>query len=233
MNRFYKKGRKKIPFTDVFQCHGNNTIDIRDAKNEIIKMFFNCLETRTPLAEEDFHLKLYYGCYNLSHYRDTWTPLRASLDQLLHRYVEATGRYCGCQYWSVKARNLFITKLSKNPTPTLHDAWLLSKKLSHEIKRDERPELKKERIMHGSLFPRNYLLKLLDPDKHPSFEYVKAKIEQNAVGCVILQSEYQLFNKLEIDCDNPWLRYKGKIKLANNLNWDNKQRRRILEANLL
>jgi hypothetical protein len=113
----------------------------------------------------------------------------------------------------------------KGRTPTLHDAWQIADCLSKKGPKSD------ERLTHEHVFPRAQLIKLLQELDCPSkFDFVETRIEKLAIGCVVLQSENELLDARKGDMFNPWLRYKGFIRLAENQKWPDFQRQLILAA---
>jgi len=177
-------------------------------------MIFQCLESRMPLHQDEFHKripKLHHGSYSGRAGRD----LNASLGELIWKHSELTGKYCGCQFWSVSAKRLFDTKLLElvdGRPPTSTDAsdvaCFLSKKIHGE-----------KQLVHEHVFPRAELRALLGREVRLDYQYVAETIERLAVGCVVLENEHKLVNRTKGDSINPWRRYGGKIKLFENENW--------------
>jgi hypothetical protein len=238
MKRSYKQDRLKVPFKDVFQHHGNTDLDIADGRDAITKMVFGCLDKNSPISTQSFNRefpgRLYYGNYNLLPTEDNSSLVETCLRYLVWKHSELTGKFCGCPYWSAKAKALFEGKMCELAKPTLEDAWQLAKELSTRTKKEEPQEVKQQRITHEHVFPINHLVKFLrHSDSQVTAGHVKEMIEQRAIGCVILQSEDSPLKKLDGNCDNPWLRYKGKIKLFDNPKWTAEQRKPINDADLL
>jgi hypothetical protein len=188
-------------------------------------MICRCLESRQPIPT--FPLPLYCKSYNLRGRKD----VRATLDELAWKRSELTGKFCGCPFWSVGAKSLFDQRLAdhvKGGTPTLDDAWQVADGISKQTAKID------EKLTHEHVFPRVHLLKVLqEPNVIVTFDHIETLIERLAVGCVVLQSEHILLNSREGTVHNPWLRYKGVIRLAENPKWPDFQRRMIVEAELL
>jgi hypothetical protein len=221
-----KKTRASVAFTGVFQYHSNGDCDIECLKNYLIKTLFQCLESKQPLNKLDFKLKLRHGSFSPRGKKD----FHATLRELIWKHSELTGKYCGCQYWSANAKSVFNEKLLEyvdGRIPTLKDAQDVT---SHFSKQSTD---KNERLVHEHVFPINHLLLCLqDPNVVSSFEQVKTMIEQRAIGCVVLESEHSLLDAKNGNCDNPWLRYKGKIRLLENPSWPLAHRELIEKAEL-
>jgi hypothetical protein len=210
-------------FIDVFSHYANH-IEVETLRNNIVENVRRCLESGQQITNPDPPLYLYYGSYNLRGNKD----VRATLNELIWKYSELTGKYCGCHYWSVKARSLFDKELLEymnGGKPTLEDACRVSVCLRPKTR------VKEKRIVHEHVFPRKQLVDLLlEMDVHSTFDCVKTIIEQLAMGCVVLESEHP---KKTGDCNNPWLRYKDNIMLVDNKNWSLSQRKLIEEAELV
>jgi hypothetical protein len=127
--------------------------------------------------------------YNLRRRKD----VRATLDELVWKRSELTGKFCGCPFWSLKARSLFDRRSAeymKGHTPTLDDAWQLADRLSKQTATID------QRFTHEHVFPRAHLIKLLQELIFPiSTILVETMMERLAVGCVILQSEHIYLNQ--------------------------------------
>jgi len=226
MIRSTKEIRHKIAYRCVFQHHA---VDIENAIEIINELVFRCLSTNQAItkAEFDSKLSLYYGYYNS---RDDVSP-ESSLRALIWKHSELTGKYCGCLFWSVKAKSLFDKKLQEyinGGEPTLEDAWQVAKCLSRRNLSTD------NKLAHEHVFPIKHLLELLqNPDKHLTYEWVKGKMDLQAIGCVVLESEHGSVPREEGHCSNTWLRYEGKIRLVDNKNWSLSQRKLIEEARLV
>ena len=157
--------------------------------------------------------------------------INASLDALLWKYSELTGKYCGCQFWSDGAKSLFERKLPEhlNGRPsTSRDARRVAACLSKKTQGGNQ-------LVHEHVFPRAELRTklLLDREIPNGSQYLAATIERLAVGCVVLGSEHDLVNRAKGDGINPWRRYKGKIKLFKNQNWPTSHMGLIRDAELV
>jgi hypothetical protein len=151
-----------------------------------------------------------------------------TLGDLIWKHSELTGKYVGCQYWSVEAKRLFEKEmLTGIGEPTLDDAW----KMQEVLKMKARGEM---RLEHEHVFPRKCLrAKLLrERGAHLSLPNIEKVMNEFAMGCVVLKKEHPPHKECNADCDNPWRRYKG-IMLADNKGWDSFQRELIERAGLL
>ena len=221
------EGRRKMDYC-VFEYHAE--ISIEDARKSLVCMVHQCLELRRPISKEAFDNtipKLHYGTYPQRSGEDS----DASLDALHWKYSELTGQYCGCQFWSEGAKRLFEHKLleyANARTPTSNDARYVAAHLAKKTHGGQQ-------LVHEHVFPRAELRKrlALDRDNLLAAGCLAATLERVAMGCVVLQCEHKLLKRNDCDYDNPWRRYTGKIKLAENQNWPAFQRELIVAAGLL
>jgi hypothetical protein len=165
----------------VFQYRTD--IDIEDLRKLLVDVICQCLESRTPVTKAEFYRRiprLLYGSYPLRGGKD----INASLDALLWKYSELTGKYCGCQFWSDTAKRLFERKLLEHVNgrpPTSMDARHVTDCLSKKTHREYQ-------LVHEHVFPRAELRTKLLLDREISFDsrHVAKTIERLAVGCVVL-----------------------------------------------
>ncbi len=222
MGYFIKSRREAIQFRDVFQHHAD---DVEGSRKAIIEMTYQCLQTRKPIAVFPKSL-LYYGSYNLRGNKD----VRATLDELAWKRSELTGKFCGCPYWSEKAKHLFDETLSgsiRERAPTVQDAWEVAAFLA------KKGAEKRPKLTHEHVFPRADLVGVLRAlDASLSRETLEALIERLAIGCVVLESEHCLLRSSG-NALNPWLRYKGHLRLAVNPEWPVLHRQLIVNAGLV
>ena len=217
----------------VFQYHAKT--DIETLRRSLLDLFREGIESQRPIAQSEFKKKipqLHYGSYPVRAEKN----VDASLDALHWKYSELTGKYCGCQYWSAEAKALFEKSLDghgRNPTPK--EVREIIRCLQKKTRKEDPADLRKLRIEHEHVFPRADLRgKLLqDRDALLASGCLKAVIDRLATGCVVLKSEHDLVDKIPGDDSNPWLRYKGLIRLAENKNWDPLQQDLIEKAGLL
>jgi hypothetical protein len=212
----------------VFQYE--TEINIEDVRKSLVDMVFRCLESNKPITKAEFYAripKLLCGSYP----ERAGKSVKASLDALLWKYSELTGKYCGCQYWSVKAKALFDEHLDRylnGRFPTPGDARKIVRVLQ------KKSQDYNQRIVHEHVFPRAQLVRLLMELKvPPAKESLDKLMRRLATGCVVLGSEDNLLDKYKGNCDNPWLRYKGLIKLAENKKWEPLHQDLIKKAELL
>lgn len=222
-----KKTRSSIAFSGVFQYHRSGSCEVEDLRTYVIEKLYEVLRTGLPLQKPEFKRHLIYGNYNLGGDKDVPTSLR----ELIWKHSELTGKYCGCQYWSAKAKSLLEKELREHmngAAPTLEDAM----QIVAALKKQTRDEVLK--ISHEHIYP---IANLVDDLQHidpvPSLEEIRAIIEKRAIGCVVLESEHRLLEPRIGHPDNPWLRYQGIVVLADNPNWPPFQRQLIEKAKLL
>jgi hypothetical protein len=212
----------------VFQYE--TEINIEDVRKSLVDMVFRCLESNKPITKAEFYAripKLLSGSYP----ERAGKSVRTSLDALLWKYTELTGKYCGCQYWSAKAKSLFDQELREKycDSPSMKDACLLANCLCKKGLLDDK------RFEHEHVFPKKALIKLLRglPESSISSDKIGELLDRLAVACVVLGSEHRSVNSVEENSDNPWLRYKGEIRLVPNLDWTSSQRVLIERAGLV
>jgi hypothetical protein len=170
---------------------------------------------------EKYRRILHFGTFSLPGKR----PLA---NELIWKWTEATGKYVGCQFWSVGARSIFDQEVqSAGGWPiTVKQARMLEQKLSQKSRPNE------TRLTHEHVYPIKDM-KLLLARKGPlTREEIRHLLERQCLSCVLLESEH---DRTEGHDTNPWLRYKsaGNIRLADNPAWLDRQRELIMEAGLL
>ena len=205
-------------------------ISIESVRESLVDLIRQCLESRGPITKAEFEVKipkLHYGTYPTRAEKN----MDSSLDALLWKYSELTGKYCGCPFWSDGARRRFEGKLleyTNGRIPTSNDArhiaYYLKKKIHNEYQ-----------LVHEHVFPRAELRKrlLLDRDTLLAAGSLAETLERTAIGCIVLRSEDKQLKNDERDYNNPWLRYRGKLKLVENQDWPASQRELIVAAGLL
>jgi hypothetical protein len=160
----------------------------------------------------------------------------SSLRALIWKHSELTGKYCGCQYWSVAAKSAFEKTLRERTNGkglNLEDAWSVAESLK---KTDVNPGL---RLVHEHVFPITRLIKMLrNQSETLSRDWVDRDIEMRAVGCVILASEDKVLSdqgaRTRGNEDNLWFRYKdARIRLVDNPEWPQLHRELIEGAELI
>jgi hypothetical protein len=189
-------------------------IDIENLRKSLVDLISQVLELQTPIMKTEFVKKipkLVYGTYAPR----AGNSVDASLDELHWKYSEVTGKYCGCQFWSERAKFLFESSLlehANGKTPTLKDARDVAKSLSTKAR-------KEYQLVHEHVFPRAELRKLLDREISFGSQRVAETVQRLAVGCVVLESEHRLVRTTKGVSMNPWRRYAGKeIWLSANPN---------------
>jgi hypothetical protein len=149
---------------------------------------------------------------------------RSIKSELPWKWSEATGKYVGCQFWSIKAKYLFDDEVRKHfgEEATLEQACKLAKCLSGRY------------IEHEHVFPRKEFNRLLNNEKL-TITNLQQFFSIYAVGCVVLTSEHSQIRTEEGDETNPWKRYSRNhfIPLADNIRWASDHRKMIEEAGLL
>jgi len=211
---------------DVFQYEAKINID--EVRKTLVDLIRECIESRTSLTQQEFRRRMpqrYRGSYPMKYERSAET----SVDALLWKCSELTGKYCGCQYWSVKAKELFDVTIDKRVggrLPTPRDAGEITRSLQKKTQPNH------QRIVHEHVFPRgDFIRRLLSLSNCDGLD---ALIGRLGIGCIVLGSEDNQLDRYIGDFDNPWLRYKkAKIRLLNNPNWDPFQRVWIEAAGLL
>ncbi len=165
---------------------------------------------------ERYRRLLHYGAFTLP-------AERAIANELIWKWTEATGKYVGCQFWSLKAKEVFDLEVAKCDRTTLIGT------LGRELSNRGRP--KNVRLTHEHVYPIKDMKQWLQAQKELDQEGVRIHFERQCVGCVVLESEH---DRTSGDHTNPWLRYKAAgITLALNPAWPDVQRVLIEEAGLL
>jgi hypothetical protein len=178
-----------------------------------------------------------------SRFREKYRPLlhfgnfslpakRALANELIWKWTEATGKYTGCQFWSVRAKSLFDRKVeSAGGWPiTGRFAKTLEQKLSAKSA-DGKPKLSEARLTHEHVYPIKDLKLLLGGKDGETPGGIRNLLDVRCVSCVVLESEHDRLSGHDL---NPWFRYKDAgIRLVENPAWLDRQRSLILEAGLL
>jgi len=205
--------------------------NIKELREILAEFVFLCLKEERPVSKEDFEKKikiLPVGSY--SPRKDSKDKFRACLKDLIWKYTELTGKYCGCQYWSVAAKSLFDQDRNSSP---MKDRYQLAKCLC------DRKLIDNNRFEHEHVFPikrgcENFVDYLSGLSKSSiSHNEIKALLDRLAVGCVVTGSEHKKVHKIPGNFENPWLRYEGKIQLVPNPNWQPPQIALIKQARLV
>jgi hypothetical protein len=210
----------------TFQYH--TEVDAEHLRKSLVYLTCQCLESRTPISKAEFYKtipKLIYGRYPLKGGRD----IKTSVDELLWKYSELTGKYCGCQFWSNRAKIAFESKLLEHASgkpPTSIDVKEVTNALSKKTR-------KEHQLVHEHVFPRAELRKLLEREISLGSQRLAETLQRLAVGCVVLASEHTLVHRTKGDSINPWNRYTGSITLCENENWPAIQLELIKGAGLL
>ena len=158
---------------------------------------------------------LHYGSFNLPKGRDL-------AKELIWKSTEATGKYSGCPFWSVKAKALFDQ----------HACWPLSVRSAKSIGRVlcDTARDKAARLTHEHVYPiRDLKLRLIEIG--PSEEEISRLFETHALACVVIEEEH---DREEGTHNNPWGRYKrAGIQIAENSAWTARQRELLDQARVL
>ena len=143
-------------------------------------------------------------------------------NELIWKWTEATGKYLGCQFWSLKAKELLDREVASSADPKE-----VVKTLQSKIRRDD------AKITHEHVYPIKDMTLWLDMRREKlDRDEIRSHLERLCVGCVVLESEHKKMGGS--DHTNPWLRYKeAGIALAANPAWPNVQKRLIEEAGLV
>jgi hypothetical protein len=221
----------RIKFRDVFHHVAQHTEQLRTAIVGDIGRYVvedgSLASSRRPfrtdlLLEPELYMQLkptytallYHGSLNR----------RELADELIWKWTEATGKYVGCPYWSVRAKSLFdeVAATFKEKL-SLTEAVKLADRLSAKGL--------ESRIIHEHVYPRGDLRKLL---RRPGAN-VRDLLERLGVSCVVLGSEDRAIARGGIKCEeNPWKRYTAtEVKLVDNPEWPKEQRDMITDAGLL
>jgi hypothetical protein len=157
---------------------------------------------------------------------------RCLANELIWKWTEATGKYTGCQFWSVRARVLFDKEVRAS------GGWPITSKLAEVI--EEKLSARTEggnakppnaKLTHEHVYPIKDLKILLRSKDRSTPESVRQLFDSLCVGCVILESEH---DRLRGHDQNPWLRYKNAgIRLVDNPAWSDRQHGLILQADIL
>jgi hypothetical protein len=170
---------------------------------------------------EEYCRILHYGVFSLPR-------KRAVANELIWKWTEATGKYVGCQFWSIGAKSVFDEEVqSAGGWPiTVRLARMLERKLSAK----SRPKAIK--LTHEHVYPIKDVKLLLVSKNSPTMKEIRELLERYCMSCVLLESEHDRSAGHE---SNPWLRYKnaGKIRLADNPTWHAGQRKTIIQTGLL
>jgi hypothetical protein len=223
MGNFSLIERRMTPFVGVFQHRARETDALRAAILDVLNRAINRTAADKYPKLQDTKLKivdgyfanirsrllplLYYGSFNL-------TKTRTLGYELTWKWTEATGKFVGCPYWSVKAKALFDGRM-RSKYATLAEAWRLSK--------DLQSGKGQYGINHEHVFPIKDVLRILaNPSQFPNIPALKRFFERQVVGCVVLEGEHREVDGRRGTDDNSWLRYRhSSIKLVPNPAWPN------------
>jgi len=240
---FRPLSKRAIAFTNVFQHFAEDTsVRLKSTVLQVIHHSIHRTEEGYPRMRDTIQTidpgrlgelrdsispYLYYGSFNL-------TKTRTLSHELAWKWTEATGKFIGCQFWSVKAGAFFVGEMKKRyrKTGRFNQAWNLAKELSST-------KYGSYALNHEHVFPIAKLREiLLTPSPYREFTNSLAALEKffdrAIVGCVLLKQEHEEIHSKPGNWDNCWLRYKGSsIKLVPNPGWSRAQQQSIKKANLL
>ncbi len=165
--------------------------------------------------KEKFDPLLHFGTFNLPKKRDL-------AQELIWKATEATGKYTGCQFWSVRAKALFDQKAD----------WPIGLKTAKALEETLRLRTreKSDRLTHEHVYPIKDL-KLQLCKIEPTLERISQVFETHCLACVVLEEEH---DREAGTYENPWTRYKrAGIKIANNPTWTARQRELLEQAGVL
>jgi hypothetical protein len=182
-----------------------------------------------PLVIRQFRRKyrqlLHFGVFSLP-------GKRALSNELIWKWTEATGKYTGCQFWSVRAKSLFDREVQSA------GGWPITRRLAKTLEQKlsaksagGKSKLTDARLTHEHVYPIKDMKLLLGGKAGETPEGIRSLLDLHCVSCVVLESEH---DRLSGHDHNPWLRYKDAgIRLVENPTWLDCQRSLILQAGLL
>jgi len=217
--------RQTQTFRGVFQHHADHQKSAR-LRTLICDCIYKCVISRSPLNDFPMPELIYYRSYNIRHDR---SDPKNTLDELLWKRSELTGKYIGCPYWSRAAKSLFdseLATLTSRSSASLYDAW----RIADVLGKSDRP--KSQRLTHEHVFPRNRLIRELQSlGTSAKRDQIETLVERLSVGCVILESQHSL--SPNGDLQNPWQRYReSNLALVDNPDWPSEHRKMIIAAGL-
>ena len=187
-----------------------------------------CRLTATNLSPEDYsQMRERYSRLDC---RFNLPSRRFVANELIWKLTEATGKYVGCQFWSVAAKELFDlqAKVSGGWPITAKLGKSIGKKLSMKCRSDE------SKLTHEHVYPIKDMKRWLSHPGDRDREEIRNYFERQCVSCVLLESEHKLIAGTAGTDENPWLRYKqADIYLSPNPVWSPTQLTLILEATVL
>jgi hypothetical protein len=211
---------------NVFR-HKADSAKVDGLRDAVVDDIYNLL--RKPMVFSKFHAS-YLSPDEWAQMREKYKSLleygrlnkRLLANELIWKWTEATGKYLGCQFWSLKAKELFDREVASNADPKVVEKMLQSK-----LRRDD------AKITHEHVYPIKDVTLWLDMRRETlDRDEIRIHLERLCVGCVVLESEHK---KMGVsDHKNPWIRYKeAGVALAANPALPNVQRMLIEEAGLL
>jgi hypothetical protein len=233
---------REIPFTNIFQCHASPP-QIKTIRDRILLLADQCKNRRGMNKDfphiTDMAISLsaqYISDFNSVLYSGLPFKRRKKLtiaDELTWKWTELTGKFVGCQFWSLGAARLFNDELkNKYNNPSLEDGWTLAGRLDDRRGPDGRRRPDDQIITHEHVFPIKFFRGILSaPERAREINELRQLFSRFAIGCVVLQSEHP--SNCPYDRDNPWRRYRDKgITLAENPNWPDEHKDLIRLAEL-
>ena len=169
---------------------------------------------------ERYRRLLHYGHFSLS-------GKRKVANELIWKWTEASGKYVGCQFWSLKAKKLFDLEVADC------GGWPITMKAARhlESKLSKKSRPKDSRLTHEHVYPIEDMKSWLRNQGKLNRDEIRNHFERQCVGCVVLESEH---DRKHGDDQNPWLRYNiAGITLAQNSAWLDAQRVLIDEVGLI
>ncbi len=154
---------------------------------------------------------------------------RSILRELVWKWTEATGKYTGCQFWSLKAKELFDAEVEEE------GGWPITPRVASCLGDDlsKRSRQKHLKLTHEHVYPIADMIKWLGTKRALTPEEVRKHLDCHGVGCVVLEAEHREIKGRGTD-GNPWHRYRtAGIFLAENPAWPESQRVLINAAGLI
>jgi hypothetical protein len=206
--------QRTTAFVDVFQHFAEQTdTQLKATILKVIYRSINRADDDYPSMEDtlqkvDPHYfkelrdsicpNLYYGSFNL-------TKTRTLSHEIVWKWTEATGKFVGCQFWSISAKHLFdeaLRGLCENRA-TFDRAWNLAVHLS-SVKQFGRQALNHEHVLPIATVRKM----LLQPSLYAQFTSSEARLreffERAVVGCVMLKQEHDEIHSSPENWDNSY-----------------------------
>jgi hypothetical protein len=155
---------------------------------------------------------------------------RTLSNELIWKWTEATGKYVGCQFWSIEAKSLFDAEVE------VCGGWPITSKVKKtiEAKLQGKGPVPDRKLTHEHVYPIKDMKILLSNLESPDAARVLEHFDRQCVSCVVLESEHKKVMKARGVDGNPWHRYRdAQILLAENPAWPQMQRALISAAGLV